>query len=154
MNTQTTKLEAFIDQIGLKHFKGHELSYYWDAVRGGVKNHIPDEKLWSNIVKTLIVADRLREITGSPLRITSSYRSPEYNAQIAGAASGSWHMKFNALDLIPAQCSPDELWHAAVKLRDSKIAIPHTDESFIWSGGIGRYPKFVHIDTRGYDANW
>lgn len=152
--TQYDKLESFIDAIGLRFFKGSELTCYWSAVRNGVKNSIPPESLWPNIVKTLVVADKLREITGSPLRITSSYRSPEYNAQIAGAASGSVHMSFKALDLIPSRVDPDELWRAAIKLRGTKIAMPDGKRSFVWRGGIGRYPNFVHIDTRGYDANW
>lgn len=152
--TQEQKLEQFIDAIGLRYFKGSEFTYYWSAVRNGVKNSIPPENLWPNIVKTLVVADKLREITGSPLRVTSSYRSPAYNAAIPGAASGSVHMSFKALDLIPSKCDPEDLFKAALKLRGTKIQMPNGKSSFTFRGGIGRYSSFVHIDTRGYDATW
>lgn len=153
MNAQYKKLEAFIDSLGLKYFKGSEFTYYWDAVRNGVKNHIPDESLWPNIVKTLIVADRLRALTGSPLRVTSSYRSPEYNAQLPGAAGGSFHKQFMALDLIPSRVDADTLWHAAKQLRGQALSLPN-GKSFVWHGGIGKYSSFVHIDCRGTDADW
>ena len=154
MNSQYSKLEAFIDSIGLRYFKGSELTYYWDAVHSGVKNHIPDESLWPNIVTTLIVVDKLRELSLSPLRITSSYRSPAYNKVLAGAASGSYHMQFRALDLIPTSTSPHHLHEVALRLRGTTLHYPNSNITFVWHGGIGAYPNFVHIDNRGYDADW
>jgi len=153
MNSQYAKLEKFIDSLGLHYFKGSEFTYYWDVVKNGVKNHIPDESLWPNIVKTLIVADRLRAITGSPLRITSSYRSPAYNAECPGASSGSFHKQFMALDLVPAKVSAEFLWSAARQLRGHTFTYPD-GKTFVWHGGVGRYPTFCHIDCRGYDADW
>ena len=49
---------------------------------------------------TLFIADEIRERLGRPLKlITSAYRNPTYN-KVCGGASGSWHTKNCALDLV------------------------------------------------------
>ena len=149
-----TQLAAFIDRLGLKHFKGREIADYANRVRGGVRNSLPPESLWPNIVPTLIVADALRAAVGVPLTITSAYRSAAYNAAVGGETR-SYHMLFMALDLIPGgKVTPAQLATAARKLRGKKFKIPGSNDTFVWHGGIGKYPSFVHIDCRGYDANW
>ena len=149
----TLDLAQFINRLGLRHFRGQEITDYATRKRGKVTNSLPHESLWPNIVQTLVIADELREITGSPITITSAYRSPAYNAAVGGE-SNSYHMRFNALDLIPLKVTPRALAAAAKKLRGRKFQIPGTNDSFVFRGGIGVYPTFVHIDTRGYDANW
>lgn len=147
-------LIAFIDRIGLKHFKGREIADYSLRWRGDVKNSLPPESLWLNIIPTLIVADALRANLGVPLTITSAYRSAAYNAAVGGETR-SYHMLFMALDLIPGvNVTPAQLATAARRLRGKTFKSPGTNDSFVWHGGIGRYPSFVHIDCRGYDANW
>ena len=148
-------LEQFIDRFKFKHFSGKEITDYSKRIKKGVKNKIPPESLWNNIIKTLVVAEWLREKLECSLTITSAYRSPAYNATVGGEP-GSYHMKFMALDLIPGNgVTPKQLASAAKKLRGVfELKIPGTNDSFIWKGGIGEYPNFVHIDCRGYDANW
>lgn len=147
-------LITFIDRLGLKHFKGREIAEYSLRWRGDVRNSLPPESLWPNIVPTLIVADSLREIVGVPLTITSAYRSAAYNAAVGGETR-SYHMSFMALDLIPGgNVTPAQLATAARKRRGKTFKIPGSNDSFVWRGGIGKYPSFVHIDCRGYDANW
>lgn len=148
-------LEQFIDRLGLRHIKGAELTPYWTRKRGKVSNTIPHESLWPNIVATLIIADALRARLGSAVTILSSYRSPAYNAAVGGE-SASLHMQFRALDLTFSKGTPQE-WHAAAKaLRGTSFKLPGNGGSFKWLGGIGLYLKsnFIHVDTRGYNANW
>lgn len=80
----------------------------------------------------------LRDIYGSGIGISSSYRSPAYNKSVNGATS-SKHMLGDALDTYPidGKIAP---WKKIV--RDNKK-----------SGGIGYYRTFVHIDT-GSTRTW
>lgn len=153
--TKSEQLEQFIDRLKLRHFKGKELTPYWTRTRGGVRNALPHESLWPNIVPTLIVADELRHRIGSSCTILSSYRSPAYNAAVGGE-SASFHMQFRALDLTFAGGTVKQ-WHAMAKeMRGTKFLLPGNGGSFIWKGGIGFYPRqnFIHIDTRGHNADW
>ena len=150
--TKAKQLEQFIDSIGLRYFKGREFTPYWSRVRKGVKNSVPHESLWPNIAQTLIVADAVRHKLGAPMTVTSSYRSPAYNAAVGGAPA-SLHLRFNALDL---SCSnPGKAAAIADSLRGMKFVSPASGGgTFEFRGGIGTYPTFVHLDTRGHDADW
>lgn len=152
MSTDTeARLEAFIDQIGLRHFRGRELTWLWHRTRKGVSNSCPPEALWENCIRPLLVLDEIRRQIGQPIRITSAYRSPAYNSAVGGEPM-SYHKIFMALDFTT---SAGAARSAAVarELRGTRIKLPGGG-SFLWRGGIGRYPSFVHIDCRGKDANW
>ncbi len=149
--TKEERLELFVDQIGLRHFRGKELTWLWGRTRGGVMNSIPPEDIWPNCVQPLIVLDEIRDRLREPVRITSAYRSPAYNAAVGGERM-SYHKIFMALDF---SCRRGAVISAAVarELRGTRFKMPGGG-SFVWRGGIGEYPGFVHIDTRGKDANW
>jgi hypothetical protein len=148
--TKAKELEAFIDRLGLRHFKGKELTPYWSRTRGGVKNSVPHESLWPNIVPTLIVLDEMRERLGK--QITSTYRNPAYNRAVGGEPM-SFHMNFQAAD-VQSPAGAAALAKVARSLRGKKFKLPGNAGTFVFRGGIGVYPSFVHVDTRGYDANW
>ena len=150
--TKDQELEAFIDRLGLRHFKGREFTPYWSRTLDGVRNARPHESLWPNIVPTLIVADEAREQLGQPITISSSYRRPAYNAAVGGEEN-SFHMRFMALDL-QSPAGPKALHAVFKRLRGTRFKLPGNAGSFIFRGGIGLYPTFVHVDTRGKDANW
>jgi N-acetylmuramoyl-L-alanine amidase len=90
--------------------------------------------------------DEIRRRLGAPVRILSCYRSPAYNSCIGGE-SASLHMKFNAIDWRCDSGSVQE-WHRAAK--DVRRSKPE------FLGGVGLYvnSRFIHIDTRGHEANW
>lgn len=150
--TQEQKLEEYIDSLGLRYFKGKELTPYWSRTRGGVSNSCPPEELWPNIVRTLVVLDEVRHLVGQSIRLTSTYRDPDYNRAVGGERM-SYHMKFMAIDF---QGGKGPLGNAfiAKSLRGKRFKNPITGKSFTFAGGIGRYPTFVHIDTRGVNASW
>lgn len=76
---------------------------------------------------------KLRNILGKPLLITSAYRSEVHNKKVGGAPN-SQHRLARAFDVIMTNQSPHDFINAAK-------AVGFT--------GIGQYPKqnFVHIDT-------
>lgn len=67
--------------VTLKYFKAHEFSDF--------------SKMDPELLRRL---DKAREIAGIPFKITSSYRSPAYNASVGGVANSS-HTKGLAVDI-------------------------------------------------------
>ena len=94
---------------------------------------------------TLRIVDDLRESFGKPCRILSSYRSPDYNRAVGGAAA-SLHMGFRALDIAFDGVDAKRVYGRLVEWRKAGR----------FTGGLGLYPSsgFVHIDTRGTNATW
>ena len=88
--------------------------------------------------------DQLRDLLGAQIQVISAYRSPAYNERIAGATK-SQHVDFRALDFIAKSISGPADWAATLRqMRNSGL----------FKGGIGTYPSFVHVDTRGTNADW
>lgn len=139
----------FINGLNLRHFAPDEFLVMGAANAGGRcagRNTFPPRDLWPNIANTAIMLDEIREKMGASIRTLSCYRSAAYNTCIGGE-SASLHMQFNAIDFTCSVGTP-EIWRrVASDLRAS-------DGRFL--GGIGVYPSsnFVHIDTRGREANW
>lgn len=138
---------AFVGTLGLRYFAPGEFLVAGAQNSSGPcagKNTPPPKSLWPNIAKTARMIDEIRHRLGYPVRILSGYRGPNYNTCIGGATT-SFHMRFNALDWTCSQGSAAD-WHAVAK------AVRGSSTDF--EGGIGRYSSFIHIDTRGYEANW
>lgn len=110
----------------------------------------PEEWRTDRAVELALAFERVREIYGGPLLISSAYRTPEYNARIndgAGGAKQSQHCQGRALDLHP--------WKAGAGLLGTlqRAAVQARKEGLI--RGIGFYRNFVHIDTRpGKTMTW
>jgi len=144
LDTHGKAYEAFLASLGLRFIQPIELLRPHFNVRGHVANSLPPRELWRNMAPTLKAADALRQQLGvSLLNINSAYRSPAYNARCPGAAKHSYHVQNQALDLV-YDCPPEKVAKAAEALRAKGV----------FRGGIGRYPGFTHIDTRGRNADW
>ena len=112
--------------------------------RGKIRNSIPPKKLWKQIGPTLKVVDKLCDEIGLPIKeLLSVYRSPEYNKAVRGN-KGSYHMCNRAIDVAFKNKSSWRVAKAARQLRSDNF----------FKGGIGTYHSFVHIDTRGKNADW
>jgi len=134
---------------GVRHFEWHEFlvkgSSHFGSGKAAGLNTDPPKKLWPNVVKLVRAIDQFREEYGAKVVLTSVYRSPKYNAAIDGSATRSQHMEFRAADMsVPGKGNPKE-W--AKKLREMRAA-------GVFTGGIGTYKTFVHIDVRGSNADW
>ncbi|SDN71299.1 D-Ala-D-Ala carboxypeptidase family metallohydrolase [Ensifer sp. YR511] len=129
----------------VKHFQWHEF-----LIKGGTNsksnlNTDPPRHLWPNVLRLARVLDRLREEMGRSVILTSVYRSPEYNATLPGAKMNSQHQLFRAADFKIVGPGNPASWAAVLyRYRNEKM----------FEGGIGVYDSFVHLDTRGYNADW
>ena len=112
--------------------------------RGYTTNSLPPRRQWKKIAPTLKVIDRMSSEMGRPLEsIISAYRSPRYN-RVVGGKSSSLHVRNQALDVKFRGASPRHVASVARYLRRKRK----------FSGGVGQYSSFVHVDTRGYNADW
>lgn len=80
----------------------------------------------------------LRDKIGKPVRITSGYRTEQWNKDVGGVPS-SQHLLGKAADIQVDGITPENL--AAVA----------ADVGF---DGIGIYKNFLHVDVRGQYARW
>lgn len=141
---------AFIGQLNLEHFSPAEFLVMGASNQPGAScagsNTLPPRELWPRIANTAKMLDEIRRRLGAPVRILSCYRSPAYNSCIGGE-SASLHMKFNAVDW---RCDSGTVqdWHRVAK--DVRRSKPE------FLGGVGFYvnSRFIHVDTRGHEANW
>ncbi|MBQ6807043.1 MAG: DUF882 domain-containing protein [Lachnospiraceae bacterium] len=75
---------------------------------------------------------KIREHFGVPVTINSAYRTSAYNKKVGGA-SGSYHLKGQAFDIVVKGKTPAEVARYA-----QSIGIK----------GIIQYNSFVHVDSR------
>jgi lysozyme family protein len=107
-------------------------------------NTDPPAALWPNVIELARTLQRFRDEIGAPVKLTSVYRSPAYNKSLSGSATDSQHMQFKAADIIAGKGTPRDWQKLLIKLRTEGV----------FNGGIGLYKTFVHVDVRGFPANW
>lgn len=98
---------------------------------------------WKKRARNLSIVFELirRECGSKPIRITSAYRTYEWNKLIGGARN-SQHKLGRALDLLPPKRMTSRRFYKKIrKLADSSPEIRGIR-------GIGRYKGFVHVDIR------
>jgi len=135
------RLQAFLDAAGIRHFRAYELCDVGraralsDGREAALKAAPAD--LWGNVLPTLRVLEWLRgDLGGRPVHVHSAYRDPAYNWAVGGATY-SLHVAFNAVDFSVAGVEPLAL---------ARRLIEHPEARRF---GVGVYPAFVHLDTRG-----
>ena len=89
--------------------------------------------------ETVEILQAIRDYFGKPVVINSAYRTPSYNKKIGGATR-SQHIAGTACDIKVSGVPP--------------AAVASFLEKFYPKHGIGLYPTFVHIDSRGYKVYW
>lgn len=131
-------LEQLLKKWNIRFFSANELTLQ----RRWGKHVLPDECKLTNIRKTVILADAIRDTWGSPVTVNSGYRSEEYN-KLVGGEPKSEHRDFKALDLSPKN-GDIEGFRKTVRL------VVAGARAAGWNIGLGHYNTFLHIDT---DAN-
>ncbi|MFK0691129.1 D-Ala-D-Ala carboxypeptidase family metallohydrolase [Mesorhizobium sp. IMUNJ 23033] len=141
------KFVSFVDGLGLRSITADELLFLGAQNESGSchgLNTYPPEELWPNIAPTAAIVDKLRNDLAQPVHLLSIYRSLAYNSCIQGSAAHSQHMQYRAIDFVMDGGNPIS-W--STKLKTYRA-------SGMFRGGIGVYRGFVHVDTRGSDADW
>lgn len=134
----------FLNRMGLKRISVQQIMDTHAKAHGRIHNTLPPRQLWGNIRSTLLAVDKVSARLGEPVHeVISVYRSPAYNATCPGAKSHSYHMRNNAVDM---------RYNAAPR----KVAATARDmrKAGLFKGGVGQYPGFTHVDTRGTNADW
>ncbi|MCK9588480.1 MAG: D-Ala-D-Ala carboxypeptidase family metallohydrolase [Terrimicrobiaceae bacterium] len=134
----------FLGRMGLRKISVQQIMDSHAKAHGRVHNTLPPRQYWANIRTTLLAVDKVCDRLGEPVgEVVSVYRSPAYNATCPGAKSHSYHLRNNAIDM-KFHSSPRKV---AAMARDMRKA-------GLFKGGVGRYPGFTHLDTRGSNADW
>lgn len=142
--TDVLRYANFIKGLNLRNITPRMVLAPHFKTRGRTQNSLPPKNQWKQMAVTLKVADKMVVKMNAPLReVTSAYRSPRYNRAVGGK-SRSYHMKNIALDLQFRGVSAYHASYVAKQLRKQGV----------FKGGVGRYPSFVHIDTRGSNVSW
>ena len=100
---------------------------------------LPQHGMDNSLIETL---DKLREELGEPLIVSSGYRCGVHNLNIGGAPN-SYHTRGMAADVYinSDNYSVDQIRDMAFEC-GADTAVSYPDQGF------------VHIDMRGYRANW
>ena len=134
----------YIKKLRLKNITPRMVLAPHFKTRGRVRNTLPPRKTWKKMGATLKVIDRLSNEMGAPVKsVLSAYRCPRYNRAVGGK-SRSYHMSNVAIDIQFHGVSP---WRVASVAR-------YLRKKGKFEGGVGRYSSFVHVDTRGFNADW
>jgi uncharacterized protein YcbK (DUF882 family) len=96
------------------------------------------------ILPTIRLVEAVRREFG-PTTIHSAYRDRAYNTVVGGKLA-SQHLRNTALDFSCRDGTP-KAWMAFLRAQR---------DAGVFRGGIGVYPTtgFVHVDTRGVNADW
>ncbi len=88
-------------------------------------------------VKLIGMLEEIRRHFGKPVTINSGARCLAYNRSI-GSKDRSQHVLARAADIVVEGIDPSDVYKAATQ----------------FSGGVGKYETFTHVDSRGYKARW
>lgn len=90
-------------------------------------------------VETLVIADMVRKLNGTPVTPSSGARCADHNKKVGGAHN-SQHVKCRAMDL---------------PVKDPKYIFDKLCQMYPGKYGFGLYETFVHVDTRSNGpARW
>lgn len=97
-------------------------------------------------------AERVREIIGKPMIITSGYRCPELNKAIGGALT-SQHIFCEAIDFVVKGLRPEDIFNKIVTsdLKYNQIIIERNKSGSQWVHiSIGSYKQKLQFDGKQY----
>lgn len=127
-----------------RHFKASDAACHDGA---------PYPEEWADRwLRSVTLADKVRDLWGGPLFAVDWYRSPAWNERLIkkdaargvhGVASGSQHIEGNAIDLRTGR------WASDVEHLHRVVLIAHQDGKLPELGGLGLYPRsgWIHVDT-------
>ena len=96
------------------YFTLEELLFSKTAARYGIDN-FPGRGIIGTLISTAEKMDKIRDLLGHPILVSSGYRSPELNKKV-GSSPSSQHTKGQAVDFIcPRFGTPRKIVEAIIK---------------------------------------
>lgn len=142
--TDVLRYANYIKGLRLKNVTPYMVLRPHFKTRGRSSNSLPPRYMWSRIGPTLKVLDAMSTSMRAPIsELLSIYRSPSYNRAVRGR-SRSQHLENRAVDVRFKGVSAYTASRVARRIRSQGK----------FSGGIGRYSSFTHVDTRGHNTDW
>ncbi len=145
--TWIEELDDELEAAGVHNFTARELTYLPKAKPP--RHDEPPRELWPNLIAVAVLAQRVRDLYGAPLWVSSAWRPAWYNEAVGGA-SRSQHINAAAVDLnvLPSSRSPEttrELEQAGAQVwLDGEPA-----------NGFGVYKGArIHLDVDGGRRTW
>lgn len=80
-----------------KYFSFEELTFSQEAARRGIDN-TPSMEIANQLGFTAYQLDKVRDLLGHPILVSSGFRCPELNAAVHGSPTSS-HMRGEAVDM-------------------------------------------------------
>lgn len=98
---------------------------------------VPPPWILDNLARLANRLQVVRDLLGKPVIINSGYRTPAHNQKVGGAPN-SMHLQGMAADFVVAGTPAAEV------------------QKFLknWTGGMGCYTHFTHLDIRPSYARW
>lgn len=123
------------------HISWDEATRSETATRFGISNTPTPKHLEAMKLLAEKVFEPLREAMGSPIRVTSFYRSQAVNDALKGASATSQHCKGEAIDIVAAAGKTNkELFTYIVNNLDF--------DQIIWEAGSDSNPEWVHVSYK------
>ena len=110
------------------HFTLEELTHSEIAVRKGIAN-TPDADTVENLKVLASSLERVRHVLGSPIIVSSGYRSPKVNSTVGGSPTSSHLFGYAADFICPGFGTPREICEA---IRASGIDYDQIIEEGTW----------------------
>jgi len=139
---------SYMSDLKLRYFKASEFLFlgggHYSTGRCGGLNSLPPKTSWPSVRPIAKAIDEIRHRLGAPVIMMSIYRDEDYNSCIGGVP-GSFHKQFKAIDFRCLDGKSSSDWAAvAHDIRAEEI----------FTGGVGLYNTFVHIDNRGSNVDF
>jgi uncharacterized protein YcbK (DUF882 family) len=98
---------------------------------------LPPTEILDNLHRLANRLQVIRDLLNRPIVINSGYRTPEHNKAVGGAPK-SYHLSGMAADIVVSGMPAAEV------------------QAFLknWSGGLGLYTHYTHVDIRPVRARW
>lgn len=142
-NTYVNSLRKIIEDYNLTKYdnkiEDFNLTKNFKLSEFNCQGQFPPGEFWDNIEEVAIQLQKVRDILGRPIIITSGYRTPEYNKLIGGAVR-SQHLLGKAAD---SKCVGVNTYKYLAYL------IKYTNFQ-----GFGISNSYIHTDTRKIFTVW
>lgn len=114
------------------NFKMKEFEHSDTAISKGIDNRIP-RHLMDNLLLSFIGIQKIRDLIGCPIKITSGYRCESLN-KLVGGKPNSLHTQALAIDFIPISKPITEIYNmiANSDIPFDKLILERNSKGSVW----------------------